>query len=108
MTSLFLLAFAAPAALQDAAEPPPPPQTQAPPQAWPADRLTAYLRGVGLVTCRKEGAWCHYRLSRPDGPVHRRLLATLDACGDTVPALAADADRLRRAGCCGGDADDCC
>ena len=78
-----------------------------------ASRHLAYLRGVGLVTCRKHGAWCHYRLAPADGPVHRRLLATLDVCDAAVPEIAADAERLRLAGCCvacgtTGDDTDCC
>lgn len=78
-----------------------------------ASRHLAYLRGVGLVTCRKEGAWCHYRLAPADGPVHRKLLATLDVCDAAMPEIAADAERLRLTGCCaacgtvGGNAD-CC
>ena len=72
-----------------------------------ASRHLAHLRGAGLVACRKDGAWCHYRLARPDGPVHRRLLGTLDALG--TGEFAADADRLRLAGCCGiVRSDDCC
>ena len=74
-----------------------------------ASRHLAHLRGVGLVACRKDGAWCHYRLARPDGPVHRRLLATLDALDADSGEFAADAERLRLAGCCGlARADDCC
>jgi ArsR family transcriptional regulator len=65
-----------------------------------ASRHLAYLRGVGLVACRKQGAWCHYRLAPADGPVHRRLLATLDVCDAAVRELAADAERFRLAGCC--------
>ncbi len=74
-----------------------------------ASRHLAHLRGAGLVACRKDGAWCHYRLAKPDGPVHRRLLTTLDALGDGAGEFAADAGRLRLAGCCGMvHADDCC
>ena len=74
-----------------------------------ASRHLAHLRGVGLVACRKDGAWCHYRLAKADGPVHRRLLATLDVVDAGGPEFAADAERLRLAGCCGTvRADDCC
>ena len=72
-----------------------------------ASRHLAHLRGAGLVACRKDGAWCHYRLAKPNGPVHRRLLGMLDALD--AGEFAADAERLRLAGCCGiVRADDCC
>lgn len=65
-----------------------------------ASRHLGYLRRVGLVTCRKEGAWCHYRLLSAADPLHRRLLATLEACEAQMPEIAADAVRLRASGCC--------
>ena len=64
-----------------------------------ASRHLAHLRAAGLAVCRKEGAWCHYRLTRPTGLVHRRLLATLEAAVETDPRLGEDAARLRSVGC---------
>ena len=72
-----------------------------------ASRHLAHLRAAGLVAARKDGAWCHYRLAKPNGLIHRRLLGTLDALD--AGGFAADAGRLRLAGCCGiARADDCC
>ncbi len=65
-----------------------------------ASRHLAYLRSVGLVMCRKEGAWCYYQLAPANGPVHRKLLATLDVCDAGVPEIAQDVQRLRAVGCC--------
>jgi ArsR family transcriptional regulator len=67
-------------------------------------RHLGLLRRLGLVVCRKEGAWSHYRLAPADGPVHQRLLATLEACGTVDATMADDAGRLRQAGCCSSDA----
>lgn len=66
-------------------------------------RHLAYLRRARLVTARKEGLWVHYRLSRPAGPFHRRLLGCLRDCFADVPELVRDAARARRiagGGCC--------
>ena len=77
-----------------------------------ASRHLAYLRRLGLVKARREGAWGYYRLAAPDGPVHRALIEqALPACAAAVPELAADAARLRAVGpCrpCNPSAGDCC
>jgi len=43
-------------------------------------RHLAQLRHAGLVKVRKQGFWTYYSLVPPRGAVHKRLLATLDAC----------------------------
>ncbi|QDT15542.1 HTH-type transcriptional repressor SmtB [Alienimonas californiensis] len=72
-----------------------------------ASRHLALLRDAGLATCRKDGAWCHYRLTEPGDAVHRRLLATLEAVAESDPQLAADAERLRYVGCGSSGRGDC-
>lgn len=45
-------------------------------------RHLAYLRNRGLVVGRKEGLWVHYRLAKPVGDLHRKLLDCLGGgCG---------------------------
>jgi ArsR family transcriptional regulator len=66
-------------------------------------RHLAILRRAGLVSCREEGLWRHYRLAAPESPLHAHLLSGLGRCFDDVPALAADGERaksLRAAGGC--------
>ena len=66
-----------------------------------ASRHLGYLRRLGLVKARRDGAWSYYRLAAPDGPVHRALIEkALPACAAAVPELASDAARLRAAGRC--------
>src|SRR5580698_7507034 len=43
-------------------------------------RHLAYLRKRGLVVGRKEGLWVHYRLAKPVGDLHRKLLDCLGGC----------------------------
>jgi ArsR family transcriptional regulator, arsenate/arsenite/antimonite-responsive transcriptional repressor len=43
-------------------------------------RHLAYLRNRGLVVGRKEGLWVYYRLAKPTGTLHRRLLGCVAAC----------------------------
>jgi ArsR family transcriptional regulator len=59
-------------------------------------RHLAYLRRAGLVLAHKDGLWMHYRLAPAPGKLHRRLLASLDACLEHAPALRRDAALLRR------------
>jgi ArsR family transcriptional regulator len=57
-------------------------------------RHLAYLRRAGLVETRREGPWVHYRLTRPDGAFHRKMLECLRCCLAEVPELKADRERL--------------
>ena len=50
-------------------------------------RHLGYLRRCGLVACRREGPWCHYRLARPADAVHRKVLECVRACRATDAAL---------------------
>ncbi len=67
-------------------------------------RHLAVLRRVGLVTCRKEGLWCHYSLAPASGALHAQLLECLACCREEVRGLAGTAQRCceLRAGrsCC--------
>jgi ArsR family transcriptional regulator len=68
-------------------------------------RHLAYLRKAGLVACRKDGLWCHYRLLPARGAFHRKLLECLEHCFHEVPQLAQDTQRLkvlrqRKEACC--------
>ncbi len=70
-------------------------------------RHLAYLRRSGLVRTRRDGQWVHYRLSRAEGAVHKKLLECLRSCEAEDAELRADRERLARsAGRCGGGA--CC
>lgn len=57
-------------------------------------RHLAYLRKRGLVVGRKQGPWVHYRLARPAGGLHRKLL---DCLGERLGGDWADRDRQRLA-----------
>jgi ArsR family transcriptional regulator, arsenate/arsenite/antimonite-responsive transcriptional repressor len=59
-------------------------------------RHLAYLRKRRLVVGRKAGLWVHYRLAKPVGEVHRKLLACLRACSQEIEALTQDRQRLER------------
>lgn len=62
-------------------------------------RHLAYLRKRGLVIGRKDGLWVHYRLAKPAGELHRKLVDCLgDCCGDSIER---DRQRLSRRTCCG-------
>ena len=69
-----------------------------------ASRHLAYLRKAGLVQSRKDGLWAYYRLAPATGPVHRKLLDTLEACAAAMPEMEKDSKRLRvvccDTGCC--------
>ena len=62
-------------------------------------RHLAYLRRAGLVLARKDRLWSYYRLAPARNAFHRKLLDCLQCCFGEVPGLAADAKRLRSAGC---------
>ncbi|MFI4859860.1 MAG: ArsR/SmtB family transcription factor [Phycisphaerales bacterium JB063] len=64
-------------------------------------RHLAYLRRAGLVDTRKQGQWVYYRLSRPTGSFHKKMLECLGCCMSEVPELQADRKRL------GSNADTC-
>ncbi len=69
-------------------------------------RQLGILREAGLVACREEGLWRHYRLVEPAGPLHEHLVDCLGRCFSHVPGLqddAARADAVRASGgCCPG------
>jgi ArsR family transcriptional regulator len=62
-------------------------------------RHLAYLRKRGIVVGRKEGLWVHYRLAKPTGELHRKLLDCV-RCGE-VDFLNADRQRLGPRVCSG-------
>jgi ArsR family transcriptional regulator, arsenate/arsenite/antimonite-responsive transcriptional repressor len=64
-------------------------------------RHLAYLRKRGLVAGRKEGLWVHYRLAKPCGELHRRLIGSLGTCSQEIDALKHDREKLSRSSCCG-------
>jgi ArsR family transcriptional regulator len=63
-------------------------------------RHLAYLRQRGLVVGRKEGLWVHYRLAKPAGELHRKLLDCLGGCCG-IDWVERDRQRLSRRTCCG-------
>jgi ArsR family transcriptional regulator len=63
-------------------------------------RHLAYLRKRGLVVGRKHGLWVHYRLAKPAGQLHRRLLGGMKDCAEHVATLAEDHRRLTSRTCC--------
>jgi len=63
-------------------------------------RHLAYLRQRGLVLGRKEGLWVHYRLAKPVGELHRRLVDCLGACSKDIETLTLDKQRLDKKTCC--------
>jgi ArsR family transcriptional regulator len=66
-----------------------------------ASRHLAYLRRAGLVSVRKEGIWCHYRLALTADEFDAALKKCIECCG-SMPKLAKDAERLKgtRMTCC--------
>lgn len=63
-------------------------------------RHLAYLRKRGLVVGRKEGLWVHYRLAKPFGDLHRKLLDSLRGCGG-ASWVQRDRQQLERRTCFG-------
>ncbi len=64
-------------------------------------RHLAYLRKRGLVLGRKEGLWVHYRLAKPSGELHRKLVDCIGACHPAIELLKQDRQCLNRRSCCG-------
>jgi ArsR family transcriptional regulator len=62
-------------------------------------RHLAYLRKTGIVTGRKEGLWVHYRLSKPSGELHRKLLECVSTL-ESLRTMEDDIKRLSRLSCC--------
>jgi ArsR family transcriptional regulator len=66
-----------------------------------ASRHLAALKRAGLVGCREDGTWRHYRLAPARGALERRVLAGLSAALAADPEAARDLERLERlGGCC--------
>lgn len=72
-------------------------------------RHLAYLKNAGLVKDRREGAWMHYSLAPPTGPLHRKFVQWLAEAGDEIPSGAADLQALAaldaRGDACAGQQD---
>lgn len=64
-------------------------------------RHLAHLRQSGLIRCRKDGLWSHYRLAAPATTVQIMLLGCLEAVAAELPEAASDERRLKisRSGC---------
>jgi ArsR family transcriptional regulator len=69
-------------------------------------RHLAYLRRRGLVMGRKEGLWVLYRLAKPVGELHRRLLDCLGGCC-RADRTGRDRQRLAGRACCGESSSSC-
>jgi ArsR family transcriptional regulator len=65
------------------------------PQARVSQHL-AYLRRAGLVADRKDGLWVYYRLARPRGAFHRKMIECLSCCLSQVPELRRDREHLQQ------------
>ena len=63
-------------------------------------RHLAYLRKRGLVIGRKEGLWVHYRLAKPAGELHRKLIDCIGVCCREISPLKEDQQRLEHRTCC--------
>jgi ArsR family transcriptional regulator, arsenate/arsenite/antimonite-responsive transcriptional repressor len=64
-------------------------------------RHLAYLRKRGLVIGRKEGLWVHYRLAKPTGKLHRKLIECVGICSGDIELLKRDLQNLEQRTCCG-------
>jgi ArsR family transcriptional regulator, arsenate/arsenite/antimonite-responsive transcriptional repressor len=64
-------------------------------------RHLAYLRKRGLVVGRKDGLWVHYRLAKPGGELHRKLIDCIGVCCGASAHLKEDRQRLEHRTCCG-------
>lgn len=56
----------------------------------------AFLRAAGLVVFRQAGKWRHYRLAKPAGRVHARLVGCLGECFAEIADLERDRAKLAR------------
>lgn len=56
----------------------------------------AFLRAAGLVVFRQAGKWRHYRLAKPAGRVHARLVGCLGECFGEIVELKRDQAKLLR------------
>jgi ArsR family transcriptional regulator, arsenate/arsenite/antimonite-responsive transcriptional repressor len=71
-------------------------------------RHLAYLRRSGLVSARREGQWMHYRLTKPQGSFHAKMLGCLRCCMAEVPQLQNDLARLDKQSPASPDGGVCC
>lgn len=53
-------------------------------------RHLGLLRRAGLVSATRLWKFAHYRLAEPGDPVHRAILACVEACAACVPMLVAE------------------
>src|ERR1700677_1110217 len=63
-------------------------------------RHLAYLRKRGLVVGRKQGLWVHYRLAKPTGVLHRKLVDCIGVCSPEIEVLKRDRQKLEHRTCC--------
>lgn len=63
-------------------------------------RHLAVLKHAGLLQERREGTFIHYRLARPDDPLVKRMLDTVDLLARTDEQLLADRAALTANDCC--------
>jgi ArsR family transcriptional regulator len=66
-------------------------------------RHLAYLRKSGLVAGRKHGLWVYYRLAKPTGELHRRLMTCIRHSERAIDLLKHDRQRLEARKCCRGE-----
>ncbi len=57
-------------------------------------RHLGYLKRAGLVVDRKEGAWRHYSLAKPQSLFQRRLIECIGGCLEEAPVLKQDVRTL--------------
>src|ERR1700722_17100720 len=50
----------------------------------PVSRHLADLRKRGLGVGRKQGLWVHYRLTKPTGVLHRKLVDCIGVCSSEI------------------------
>jgi ArsR family transcriptional regulator len=65
-----------------------------------ASRHLAYLRRAGLVSVRKQGQWCYYKLAPVRDAFHAKLLECLATCSSDVPVMVRDVRRLQQSNRC--------
>jgi ArsR family transcriptional regulator len=62
-------------------------------------RHLAYLRRAGIVACRRDGKWMHYRLTQPNNSYAAGVLSAVRNWLMNDPAMQSDRGRLLRL-CC--------